>query len=226
MSTLSPAPVAETSTNRSIKSQSDKLRGHWEPYLSRFSDNPDELYFTAKVSFWGTVQLPGNPSSEQKAQVTHFFPRELQRGDVFVEFIDFQYALVHNNPRRLFRLPFREDYRTAYAEKESSTGTVYVVPIALLEAIDLPAQPASAAPAAAPVRATPPRATPPPDPREKSLLEILPTEPVEGDDAHLNLMTMRDRYCMTQNVPLSNKGWLNELIVAGLEFKRVFNLNP
>jgi hypothetical protein len=37
----------------------------------------------------------------------------------------------------------------------------------------------------------------------------------EKEDDHISKMTIRDRYCITHNVPLSNKKWLNELIIKG-----------
>lgn len=37
------------------------------------------------------------------------------------------------------------------------------------------------------------------------------------DDEHLSKMTMRDNYCITQNIPMSNKEWLNNLIKEGIK---------
>jgi hypothetical protein len=33
-------------------------------------------------------------------------------------------------------------------------------------------------------------------------------------------MTMRDYYCIKQNVPMSNKQWLNDLIKTGVEWQQ------
>ena len=41
----------------------------------------------------------------------------------------------------------------------------------------------------------------------------------EMDDNHYTQMTIRDLYCMLQNVPLSNKKWLNQLITKGKEWQ-------
>tara|TARA_Y100000385_G_scaffold288185_2_gene354144 strand:+ start:165 stop:791 length:627 start_codon:yes stop_codon:yes gene_type:complete len=38
---------------------------------------------------------------------------------------------------------------------------------------------------------------------------------MDMEDNHLSSMTMRDQYCITHNVPMSNKSWLNELILNG-----------
>lgn len=39
------------------------------------------------------------------------------------------------------------------------------------------------------------------------------------EDAPLNSMTIRDFYCIINNVPLSRNKWLNELINQGINFK-------
>lgn len=39
------------------------------------------------------------------------------------------------------------------------------------------------------------------------------------EDASLNSMTIRDFYCIINNVPLSRNKWLNELINQGINFK-------
>jgi hypothetical protein len=41
----------------------------------------------------------------------------------------------------------------------------------------------------------------------------------KGDD-HITKLTIRDEYCITQNVPLSNKKWLNELIIQGRSWQQ------
>lgn len=44
-----------------------------------------------------------------------------------------------------------------------------------------------------------------------------------SDDNHLSSMTLRDQYCITHNVPMSNKSWLNELIKNGRQWLKEQN---
>ena len=43
---------------------------------------------------------------------------------------------------------------------------------------------------------------------------------IEQEDDHYTKMTIRDLYCMMNEVPMSNKKWLNTLIKNGSEWKR------
>ncbi len=40
-----------------------------------------------------------------------------------------------------------------------------------------------------------------------------------SEDDNLSKMTIRDKYCITQNVPFTNKQWLNDLIKKGIKWK-------
>jgi hypothetical protein len=42
----------------------------------------------------------------------------------------------------------------------------------------------------------------------------------EKEDCHQSAMTMRDHYCITHNVPFSNKQWLNELIKNAIAWQQ------
>jgi len=42
----------------------------------------------------------------------------------------------------------------------------------------------------------------------------------EKEDTHMSAMTLRDHYCIENNVPLSNKKWLNDLIKEGLAWQQ------
>jgi|688.fasta_scaffold362767_2 hypothetical protein len=51
---------------------------------------------------------------------------------------------------------------------------------------------------------------------EEELSEVF----ADKDDNHYSSMTIRDLYCMLQNVPMSNKKWLNQLISKGKQWQQ------
>ena len=42
----------------------------------------------------------------------------------------------------------------------------------------------------------------------------------DDEDDHYTKMTIRDLYCMLQNIPMSNKKWLNQLIQKGNQWQQ------
>ena len=50
----------------------------------------------------------------------------------------------------------------------------------------------------------------------------------DTEDDGISKMTIRDQYCITNNVPLSGKPWLNKLILKGIEWqkKKIISEHP
>lgn len=148
-------------------------------------------------------------------RIIRMFPSELTRGDVYIELVDFEYTPLYT-PRRLYKLTHRGDFNTAYESIEGASGMSFIVPFSALNlVVDLGA-------------AIPSTPAPWDTPRLSSSTEAVPSEltfdseeqEIGDVDAHYNTMTLRDYYCITQNVPLSQKSWLNNLIKEGQKWQQ------
>jgi len=151
-------------------------------------------------------------------RIVRMFPSELSRGDVYMELVDFEYNPLFT-PRRLYKLTHRGDFATVYESVEGVSGQSHIVPFSALSlVVDLGA--------AVPATPTPwdtPRFTSSAEPTPSELLLDSEEEEIGEVDAHYNTMTIRDHYCITHNVPLSQKPWLNNLIKQGIEWQQKLN---
>ena len=95
-----------------------------------------------------------------------------------------------------------------YEKVEGNAGLSYVIPFSALELVYDFSEQGKVAPAYVP------------DPYTNEVDDDLDLDDVSASDAHFNAMTIRDIYCIYQNVPLSNKSWLNELIRKGKQWQQ------
>lgn len=193
---MSTAKTVTPELRQTLLSESEKLFG--DTYTKLGVVKP---YHVQKVCY---------KPKDKIERIIRMFPSELTRGDVYIELVDFEYVPLYT-PRRLYKLTHRGDFATAYEGIEGASGLSYIVPFSALSLVtDLGAAiPSTPAPWDTPRLASSTETVP-------GELEFDSEEKEIGDgDAHYNAMTIRDFYCITQNVPLSQKTWLNKLIKEG-----------
>lgn len=184
----------------------ESSREFWEPAFSALGLS--KPYFTVKVMY---------KPKDSAEQICRLFPSELTKGDVFMEMVDFDYNHLFQ-PRRLYKLKQNPDFAKLFTAHETSAGLSYSIPLSALELIQEGSVMVSTAGTLVEtpvVSSTPsPSHFPTPDPLSYAEEEI-------GDgDAHYNTMTIRDYYCIMQNVPRSHKSWLNQLIKEGTQWQQ------
>lgn len=183
----------------------ESSREFWEPAFSTLGLS--RPYFTVKVMY---------KPKDSPELICRLFPSELTKGDVYLEMVDFDYNHLFQ-PRRLYKLRHNPDFSKVFKGQETSAGLSYTVPLSALELIQegsvmvtpkgtLIETPAMSA-------ATEPTVSPSP-----TLFEF--EEEIADSDAHYNTMTIRDYYCIHQNVPKSHKAWLNQLIKEGIQWQQ------
>ena len=135
-------------------------------------------------------------------RVISFFPSEIMGGqDIYTEFVSRE-LVPEDSERRLWKWQFNPEYDTEYAktEKHPATGhQQYLIPVA--ELIDV-----------AELHLGVKEAPEPPKEEERQLELKMPTE---GDleDAPLSEMTLRDKIALDYKLPVSNKQWVNKIII-------------
>lgn len=171
-----------------------------------------ETYASIGVAKPYHVQKVCYKPKDKIERIIRMFPSELTRGDVYIELVDFEYNPLFT-PRRLYKLTHRGDFAAVYESVEGASGQSFIVPFSALSlVVDL-----GAAVPSIPAPWDTPRFTSSTEPTPSELKFDSEEEEIGEVDAHYNTMTIRDYYCITQNVPLSHKSWLNNLIKEGIE---------
>ncbi len=193
---------------RHIKEISADYYPFWQTYFDNEGiTNPK---FGAKLCYMG------KEFSEERVECVRFWPSELSSGkDFYVELFDWDQEHYDRKNRKLYRLTNNPNWKlntNKYVEVESSAeSSTYAVRLSDLELVNV--TPVTAA--YAEIKNNNP-----------GLLEIGSDEPnfddmfSEKEDCHQSAMTMRDHYCITHNVPFSNKPWLNELIKNAIAWQQ------
>ena len=198
MTTTKPAVTPEL--RLSLAAESEKL--FKEVYTDLGVDKP---YHVQKVCY---------KPKDKPERVIRMFPSELSRGDIYLELVDFDYQPLFF-PRRLYKLVNRADYAVIYDKVEGASGVSFIVPFSALTLVhDLGT---SVPEVPAPWHT--PRVSPSIEPPTIGAT-IEAEEELEDRDEHYNTMTLRDHYCIVQNVPLSGKTWLNNLIKEGIKWQQ------
>jgi hypothetical protein len=207
-------------TSDKPKKQIPEITNEYKPFWSPvFEDlgikNPT---FYAKLCYMGK-EFSNDANSRDEC--VRFFPRELSTGgDVYVELFDWDQNHYDSAYRTLYKLPFDGDWKSKtsdYAEikNDKLTTSTYAVKLTKLQVVNR-----------TDIKASVPQMT------KKSLIDLpfMNEDPFneqlfdetysEKEDVHTSGMTMRDLYCIMQNVPMSNKKWLNKLIEKGTKWQQ------
>jgi hypothetical protein len=180
-----------------IRQVTQELRAYWGSLI------PADAYFTAKVSY-----------SKGGEQIIRVFRTEISKGDCYLELVDFDGNFLESDRRTLFRIPFHDDWEDRYPQmSEVGKGPNIQIPYNSLEVM---------------ARETPMTTA---QIKDAQLMDSAP----ELEDEHAEAsrkdmlqtgLTARDLYAITHNVPLSNKGWVNNMIRLGREYLKKNSLKP
>jgi hypothetical protein len=212
-----------------------ELKPFWETFIA--SEYPG-VRFQAKMA-WGHNFPTGNELSIK------LYPSELQdpKG-ILIELIDKNKDRFHSDHRVLFYLEHDPEFETynekfchdSYVNTDGETVMVYAVRINDLIEVNK-THVSYGIPVFAPKKTVKAFTSGSGSSKDTGLvlpktetktanissitaeLESEEDDSVEKEDDHYTKMTIRDIYCMMQQVPNSNKAWLNKLIKQGQQQK-------
>lgn len=214
-------------TADSAKKHITEITADYRPYWQTVFDktpNPNPP-FSAKLCYMGKEFSAGGTTRDE---CVRFFPNELSQEDGFyMELYNWEQGHYHEGYRVLYHLPHDPHWRTNPEYKEITTTTsgaklstpTYAVKLSQLQVVNK-----TSLKALAPELTT--RAEKSAEPTLFADIDKLLDEEkysdmyAEMEDAHYTSMTIRDLYCMLQNVPLSNKKFLNQLIEKGQQWQK------
>lgn len=209
-STSESTPVKKT-----VQELSAEYRPYWQPVFDTLP-NPNPS-FTAKLCYMGKEFSPRQES-------IRLFPSELNNENgLYMEMYNWDFGYYHEGTRTLYHLPYDPDWKNKKEKfKEitnSSAGvklntSTYAIRLSDLTVVSR--NPLSALAPTPLVKETPGFTTPEDLFNEQKLSDMFSDE----DDNHYTQMTIRDLYCMLNNIPLSNKRWLNQLIEKGRKWQK------
>ena len=149
---------------------------------------------------------------EERVECVRFWASELSSNqDFYIEMFDWDQEHYDRKNRKLYRLVNNANWKLntlKYVEVETSVEgrNTYAVRLSDLELVN--STPVTSAYADVVTI------------EEESEDDLFPGMYSEKEDSHFSAMTMRDYYCVKQNVPMSNKEWLNDLIKTGIEWQQ------
>lgn len=208
-----------------------EYRAFWQPLFDNMGlSNP---CFGAKLCYQGKEFT----NDGSRVAGIRFFPSELNAGaDYYTELFDWDQNRFNPANRTLYKLCFNPNWQSEpdkYIEVVSDKlpTSTFAVRLSDLEVVNctdakalVPEMVKSKAAAAADMGSLFGFGTPAPQTsaendafnQEDELSEMFS----DKEDNHYSSMTIRDLYCMLQNVPMSNKKWLNQLISKGKQWQQ------
>jgi hypothetical protein len=234
-------------TEQQEKPKKRPTSADYMPFWRPFFDGV--LAATGQVPpFYAKLCYPGKEFSldGSSGPCVRFYPSELQANkDIYFELFNWTADHFEEGQRVLYRLPYTPGWTSDIANfleittdsKGAAMSPVYsvnfkhfelinrtsiksMIPVFETAVVEKPA-PAKAAVFSAPAATAQPSLFPPVSPEMHETFNEEEEAFGDRDDAHYTGATIRDLYCMIQNVPLSNKNWLNMLIKQG----KAINLN-
>lgn len=235
MSTTTEAP------KKHITQLTAESKEFWQPLFNHMKLTT--FQFGAKIGYLGKEF-----ESEGLGRVpaVRFFRNELSKGDFYMELFNFDDTYYHSGVRKLYRLRYNANWESDsknYKKIEHPKFETFAVKMSDFELVnetsikalfpEVITEAAIATPTVTkkfvvsedgPVelKMAEKMAAAELDFRdvEDEVEKTIPAMFAEQEDANANQMTMRDYYCMLQNAPLSNKKWLNELIMEGRKWQK------
>lgn len=209
-----------TVNKKHINEITEEFRAYWEPLFSKMGlENP--LFF-AKLCYNGNEFDVVN-----SAETIRFYAEQISKNqDVYVELFDWFDKPYHSNERVLYRFKNNpdwrdnpEDYREITKKKDGSLLPYpsYAFKISSLEVVNRTDIKYNEPSMDTKVLKEPELTLPEPGELGNEYFE---DDYMEKDDNHHAQMTIRDIYCIVQNVPFSNKKWLNKLINEGKAWQK------
>lgn len=201
---------AEDKPQKHISQIAAELKPFWETYFNHH--DIIDAKFGAKLGYMG------KEFGEPRELCVRFFPNEIDSGkDFYLELFDWDQNLYHEGERVLYRHKWdpawRETGKYADVIVASLSTPTFAIRVSDLEEVNR-----SPITAAFPVIEK--KNSKNDDIGLFTALEEEHSEMfIEQEDDHYTKMTIRDIYCIMNEVPLSNKKWLNNLIKKGTEWK-------
>ena len=202
----------------------------WQPLFTHMG--LEKFQFGAKIGYLGReFEVDGLG----RVECVRFFKNELDNGDYYFEMYTFSDTYYVEGTRSLYRLRQNANWESEplkYKKVENPKFLTYAVKMTDFELINetnmkalfpeiIKSEPISTPTTTKIFKSS--EAGPVEVKATATLFKSMEVENDEADvftfeekeDSNSNQMTMRDYYCMLQNVPLSNKKWLNTLIKEG-----------
>lgn len=195
--------MATETAKKHIKEVTADYLPFWEPLFENMG--------LTKPMFYAKLGYNGAEFGTPKVECVRFWPSELDSGqDCYVELFDWNQNFYGKTERVLHRLKadanWEKSGKFAKVESSSLSTPTYAIRISDLEVVNTtPSKNATAEVYSAGRVGTSTVSTIP----EMTFDDPYLTE----TDAHMSNMTLKDHYCITHNVPMSDKPWLNQLIL-------------
>jgi hypothetical protein len=211
--------MSTTTKKKHINELTEEFRPFWEPLFEEMGiENP--LFF-AKLCY------NGNEFGVLPVETIRFYAEQISKNqDVFIELFDWFDKPYHDGERVLYRFKNNPDWRENPAEYREITkkkdGTTLPTPsyafmLSSCEVVNRTNIKFSVPEPQAKISEEPELTLPKYGEIDN---EIFDDSYLEKDDNHYAQMTIRDIYCIVQNVPMSNKKWLNNLIKDGKQWQQ------
>ncbi len=194
-----------TSNKKSINDITGEFYTFWIPFFK--DENISSPIFRGKICYNAKEFTPKEPA-------IRFFKSELSCGDdLYLELCDWDFNFYEPMFRKLYRLKYNPNWETEldkYVPSNNTASPTVAVRVTDLELVNETS-----------ITKTAPEITNQADSmvqedEESAMADVFG----ELEDDHISKMTIRDEYCIKQNVPMSNKPWLNTLIKKGLEWQK------
>jgi hypothetical protein len=211
--------MSTTTKKKHINELTEEFKPFWDPLFKEMDiENP---MFFAKLCY------NGNEFGVLPTETIRFFAEQISKNqDVYIELFDWFDKPYHEGERVLYRFKNNpnwrnnpEDYREITKKKD---GTMLPYPSYAFKLSSLELVNKTSAKFIKPELSTKTSITP-----ELKLPmygeidnDIFDDNYIEKDDNHYAQMTIRDIYCIVQNMPMSNKKWLNNLINEGKKWQQ------
>jgi hypothetical protein len=194
-------------TRKSVNQITSEFRPYWESYFEEKGlENP---IFLAKLCY------SSNDFGSEKEACLRFYPSELIRNqDIYVELFDWE-DKPYTGERILYKYSYNPDWESQpfiYKKTKKTDGSplptpTYAYKLSNLEFVtkqEKESEPIEVKSTFKPI-ANLWNTSENENQEEETMIK-------EKEDAHYAQMTIRDIYCIVNNVPQSNKTWLNTLI--------------
>lgn len=208
-----------SNVNEKVKKHISEITAEYKPFWQPlFKDlKIDNPAFGAKLCYMGK-EFSNDGTREA---CVRFFPNELNSGnDYYTELFDWDQYYFTPNHRTLYKLKFNPHWKSEpekYVEVPSdklptSTYAVRLSDLEIVNKSDITAIIPTVSSEPAPGLFNSSNGTLFDNLQDPFNEESFDGAFAEKEDNHYTSLTIRDLYCMIQNVPMSNKKWLNQLI--------------
>ena len=205
--------TASDKPKKPITEMTSDYKPFWTPAFEELGlKNPT---FYAKLCYRGK-EFSNDPNAREEC--IRFFANELSSGDIYVELYDWDQIHYDSSHRVLYKLSFDPNWKSKtdeYVEIKKDKFSSYAVRLSKLQMVNR-----THISSPTPNMMTKKTTLDLPFMEDPFQEELYDETYSEKEDVHTTAMTIRDLYCIIQNVPMSNKKWLNKLIEKGTKWQQ------